>query len=71
MGQGPQLTYFDLVWAAWFVLFVALELAAVFGAPWQTLSGTAWGIEHLSDVAKIVTLAGLTVLTVHIVFRWP
>lgn len=62
----------DLVWAVWFAAFVGLELLAAFGVvPWQTLSSTAWGIESLSDVAKIVILAGLVVLTVHIVFHWP
>lgn len=61
----------DVVWAVWFLAFVALEIAALCGAPWQTLSGTSWGLEKLSDVVKIIVLAGLVVLTVHIVFRWP
>lgn len=61
----------DLVWAAWFAAFVVLEFSAVFGAPWQTLSATSWAIENLTSWAKIVILAGLVVLTVHIVFRWP
>ena len=66
------MTLWDLVWAAWFLTFVVLELLAVAHvAPWQTLSGTAWGIEKLSDTAKIITLAGLTVLTAHIVFHFP
>ena len=65
------LTWYDLVWAVWFLAFVVLEFAAVFGAPWQTLSSTSWGIEHLSDAAKIVALAGMTVLTIHICFQWP
>lgn len=63
---------YDLVWAVWFAAFVVLELLAVFNVvPWQTLSSTAWGIEKLSDIAKIVILAGLVVLTVHIVAHWP
>lgn len=63
---------YDLVWAVWFAAFVVLEFLAVFGVvPWQTLSSTAWGIEKLTSWAKIICLAGLVVLTVHIVFRWP
>jgi len=60
-----------VVWAVWFGLFVVLEFAALAGAPWQTLSSTAWIIEALSDWAKVVILAGLVVLTVHIVGHWP
>lgn len=60
-----------LVWGAWFLLFVALELAGVAGAPWGTLSSEAWRLESLSDVVRIVVAAGLFVLTLHIVARWP
>ena len=62
----------DVVWAAWFAAFVVLELLAVAGVvPWQTLSSTVWAIERLSAWAKIVILAGLCVLTAHIVWGFP
>lgn len=60
------------IWGAWFLLFLVFELSAVFlNTPWTTLSTFSWKLESLSDVAKVVFLAGLVVLTVHIVAHWP
>lgn len=64
--------WWDVVWAVWFALFLGLELPAAVGVtPWRTLSSTAWALEGTASAVKIVFLAGLVVLTVHIVFRWP
>lgn len=62
-----------LVWGAWFALFAVLELTAAIwkSCPWRTLSSTAWSLEGLASWVPIIFLAGLVVLTVHIVFRWP
>lgn len=61
-----------LVWGIWFALFVILEFLGLFRVvPWVTLSETAWSLEALSGLVKILFLSGLTVLTVHIVFNWP
>lgn len=61
-----------LVWGLWLLLFLILEflgLFKVFG--WVSLSETAWSVESLGGAVKILFLAGLVVLTVHIVARWP
>lgn len=61
-----------VVWGAWLLLFLGLELSAVFGlSPWQTLSSTAWRAETLVRLLRWVFLVGLAVLMVHIVARWP
>jgi hypothetical protein len=61
-----------IVWGSWFLAFVVLELLGVFHAvPWKSLSQTAWTLESLSGWVKIIVLAGLVVLTVHIVAHWP
>lgn len=61
-----------LIWGLWFALFLALELPAAFGlTPWRTLSSTAWALEGLGSAVKVIFLAGLVVLTVHIVAHWP
>lgn len=61
-----------IVWGVWFAAFVALEIPAAFGiTPWRTLSTTAWNLEGLASAVKVIFLAGLVVLTVHIVAHWP
>jgi hypothetical protein len=55
--------------------FVAVPelLAAIFGklVPWPTISTTSWNLQRHSSWFSILFLAGLVVLTVHIVFHWP
>jgi hypothetical protein len=55
--------------------FVAVPelLAALFGklVPWPTISTTSWNLQRHSSWFSILFLAGLVVLTVHIVFHWP
>ena len=66
------MTWSYTIWGAWFALFVVLEFLGLFRVvPWVTLSETAWSLEALSNLVKILFLSGLTVLTVHIVFNWP
>jgi hypothetical protein len=64
-------TRYDLVWIIWGLLFVGLEFAAIFGAPWHTLSTDAWDIEMASSWLRIIIAAGLFILLLHIVFRFP
>ena len=58
-----------LVWGAWFLAFVVLELLAAFHVvPWRTLSSTVWDlIQRTNGVGAIVVVAGLAVLAVHLV----
>jgi hypothetical protein len=61
-----------IAWSSWFLAFVVLEFLGYFRVvPWVTLSETVWKLESVADLFKIIFLAGLVVLTVHIVFRWP
>ena len=61
-----------IVWGSWGLLFVVLELLAVFAnVPWPTLSSEAWHLQTLSDAIRILVLAGLCVLVAHLVFRFP
>jgi hypothetical protein len=62
-----------LIWGTWFFLFVIPELLATIGylVPWPTLSTTAWNLQRHSSWFSILILAGMTVLTIHIVFHWP
>lgn len=61
-----------IVWGLWFLLFLVLEFLGLFHVtPWNSLSDTAWDLENVSDWIKVLFLAGLIILTVHIVFRWP
>ena len=57
----------DVVWAAWLLLFLALELTAFFRlAPWDTLSSTAWLNEKLHPILRTVLFGFLIGLGVHI-----
>jgi hypothetical protein len=57
----------DLVWAAWLLLFLGLELSAFFHlAPWDTLSSTAWLNERLHPILKTLLFGFLIGLGVHI-----
>jgi hypothetical protein len=61
------------LWGALIGFGAIPELLAAFSkrVPWPTLSETAWNLEARSGWASIAFLAGLAVLTVHIVARWP
>jgi len=60
----------DIVWAAWLLLFLGLELSAFFGlAPWSTLSSTAWLNEKAHPLLRTVLLGFLVGLAVHIRFQ--
>ena len=66
------MTWSYAVWGGWFALFLVLEFLGIFHVtPWQSLSDTAWSVEAVSSWIKVACLAGLIILTVHIVFRWP
>jgi hypothetical protein len=59
-----------LVWGAWIVEFLALELPAHFGwVPWPTLSSTSWDAESAWHTARLLFLVFLLVLAGHIVFK--
>lgn len=59
----------DLVWAAWLVLFLALEVPAACGVvPWDTLSQTSWLDERLYPILKTILFGFLIGLAVHIRF---
>lgn len=61
-----------IVWGAWLLLFLILELLAVFHVvPWQPLSDMAWHLESMSSIFKWVFFIGLSLLLVHIVSGWP
>jgi hypothetical protein len=61
-----------LVWGAWGAVFLCLELAALRQrSRWYTLSTTSYQLQDHTLVAKLVLDAGLTLLTKHIVDRWP
>jgi hypothetical protein len=66
-------TWGYVIWGAWFCLFVVPEVLATIGylVPWPTLSTTAWNVQRHSSWFSILFLAGMTVLTVHVVFHWP
>lgn len=66
-------TWGYIIWGAWFALFAVPEVLAMFGTlvPWPTLSTTSWNLQKVSSWFSILILAGLTVLTIHIVFHWP
>lgn len=61
------------VYGPWFLAWVALEITSVVwaGCPWPTLSRTAWNLEDKWDWTRILFLAGLGVLLVHIVWGFP
>lgn len=60
----------DLVWAAWLILFLVLELAAFFNAaPWHTLSETSWLNEHEYPILRTILFGFLIGLAVHIRFE--
>ena len=57
----------DLVWVAWLLLFLALEIPAAAGlVPWVTLSRTSWLNEHLHPWLRPVLVGFLVGLVVHI-----
>ena len=59
----------DLVWAAWLLLFLVLELSAFFNlAPWDTLSSTSWINERMYPILKTILFGFLIGLAVHIRF---
>ena len=61
-----------LVWAGWLLLFLALELPALFNkVPWESLSSTSWTLEDDWHPLQFVFMFGLAVLLVHIVAKWP
>jgi len=65
-------TWSYLVYGLWFLAWVVLEALGLTGrVPWRTLSETAWSLERLSKFFRLIFLAGLTVLTAHIVWRFP
>ena len=57
------------VWGGWFAAFLGLELPAAMGkTKWRTLSTTVHDlIDRTDGVAAIAIVAGLSVLTVHLV----
>jgi hypothetical protein len=63
-----------VTWGTWFGAFVVLELLGLFRrythVPWESLSRTIWALETWSAV-QIIVLAGLTILTAHLVFQFP
>ena len=60
----------DLVWAAWLLLFLVLELSAFFRlVPWFTLSETSWLNEKQYPILKTVLFGFLVGLAVHIRFQ--
>jgi hypothetical protein len=68
-----RFTWGCLVYGPWFVLWLVLELTSIYwkSCPWPTLSRTVWHLEDRWDWTQIVFLAGLVVLLVHIVFKFP
>jgi uncharacterized membrane protein len=59
----------DVVWAAWLLLFLAIEIPAALGiAPWDTLSRTSWIDERLYPILKTILFGFLIGLAVHIRF---
>ena len=64
-----KLTRSDIIWAAWLIAFLALELPAAAGiAPWDTLSRTSWIDEKLYPILKTILFGFLIGLAVHIRF---
>lgn len=64
-----KLTRSDIVWAAWLLLFLALEIpAALRIAPWDTLSRTSWLDEKLYPILQTILFGFLIGLAVHIRF---
>lgn len=59
----------DAIWACWLALFLALELSAFYGAPWNTLSSTAWLNEKSYPILKTILFGFLVGLAVHIRFQ--
>ena len=60
----------DLVWAAWLLFFLVLELSAFFRlVPWVTLSETSWLNEKQYPILKTVLFGFLVGLAVHIRFQ--
>lgn len=60
----------DIVWAAWLLLFLVLELSAFFRlVPWVTLSETSWVNEKQYPILKTVLFGFLVGLAVHIRFQ--
>lgn len=60
----------DIVWAAWLLLFLVLELSAFFRlVPWVTLSETSWLNEKQYPILKTVLFGFLVGLAVHIRFQ--
>ena len=68
-GSVTRLVRSDIVWAAWLLLFLVLELSAFFNlAPWNTLSSTSWDNERLYPILKTILFGFLIGLAVHIRF---
>lgn len=60
-----------IVWGIWYFWFVVVELTAAFGvAPWPTLSTTVQELEGLWVWITFFILVGLTILNVHLVWRF-
>jgi hypothetical protein len=65
-----KLTPWDLVWAVWLAIFLALELpAALHAVPWSTLSTTSWDLEDWWSPVRLMLEAFLAVLLLHICFH--
>lgn len=65
-----RLTTSDLVWAAWLLLFLVLELTAVFNfTPWDTLSQTSWLNEMRYPWLKPILVGFLIGLVIHIGYQ--
>lgn len=65
-----KLTLSDVVWGAWLITFLSLEIPAALGiAPWDTLSRTAWIDERLYQLLRTILFGFLIGLAVHIRFQ--
>ena len=62
-----------VVWVAWLVLFLVLELTPYVwaGCPWTRLSDTSWHAERSYPVVRAIMLGFLVGLCIHIVYRVP
>jgi len=70
------MTWSYLVYGAWFLAWVGLELLGFTrrrsGVPWVTLSETVWTLERKLPWLRVVFALGLGLLTVHIASPgWP
>lgn len=65
-------TWSYIVYGAWFLTWVILEILGwKHKVPWLTLSETSWTLERRFTWLRLIILAGLCILTAHIVFGFP